>query len=119
MTGNLARNEWMTVLLAVSGLALGACGSDGDPGGATTAPDRPAAGAMTPCAQPGGVTIGVPEGWEANPGERAARCSLFHPGPFSVPEASDERARRSPPASIRCPSPASPRHGRTARPSVP
>lgn len=88
-------------------LVLVAC-DGGDPSGrsaqtpATTpprsvAPDpsTPSPGssdaALTRCDNPEGFTIGYPEDWHTNPGDVVPPCSQFHPEPFEVPEATDER----------------------------
>lgn len=49
----------------------------------TTTPDGPA---LTSCDNTGGFTIGFPASWHADDG-----CAWFHPEPFELPDATDER----------------------------
>lgn len=54
-------------------------------------PDPLPGGALVPCANPQGFTIGRPEAWSTNSGDVVPECSQFHPEPFEVPAGTDER----------------------------
>lgn len=60
----------------------------------TTTPTTtaPSAGVdMARCDSPEGYTIHYPESWHTNPGDVVPTCGWFHPEPFEVPGATDER----------------------------
>lgn len=57
----------------------------------TTAPPGEVTALSSECTSPEGFTIRYPQEWATNPGDVLPPCSRFHPEPFEVPEATDER----------------------------
>jgi hypothetical protein len=82
--------------LVVLALLLAGCNDNGNGDAApsppvdetttTTEPD----GEWATCENPDeGYEVGYPADWETNPGDVMSPCSVFHPEPFEVPEATE------------------------------
>lgn len=86
-------------ILAASVLLLASCtGDDAAAPDAPTATEGPTAspsplpgGPLASCSNTEGFEISYPSAWVTNEGDVVPSCSQFHPEPFEVPGATDER----------------------------
>lgn len=80
---------WVLLAVALATVPAG-CGDDRDGGdgrAATTTTTEDATAGWVTCESPAnGYRVDHPPGWTTNAGDVMPPCSLFHPGPFDVPE---------------------------------